>query len=309
MENEEVLADVAAEIQLSRGHVFTSVVPNGEVSFAPEDEFVIAPEEFFCPNMVNWCLLRGIFPMAVSHQKKIYFALKLHTHRCVCLLDPSVIRAPFFSGENIGELSCFNGRDIHVKKNLLTKPNDKTKCAALSCFINRENDLCDAFELICAQHGEMWLCRSLRICLYHMFLNPNDYEAKVILTAVRRFSYGGPGAQLPPDEVEEGELVACEIGFLVGDIYTSATGAFCVNGAGLLQLALTAKLMETAGCKVWDLGMGMEYKHAHLKPVEIERNRWVNLVKERKKCEVNILNKLANYKSGITVSDVLSDLK
>merc|ERR1740121_847953 len=59
------------------------------------------------------------------------------------------------------------------------------------------------------------------------------------------------------------ELVAGEIGYTCGSVYSSCTG-FCKKekypGAGTLQLVLLGRWLERCGFDCWDLGMEMSYK-------------------------------------------------
>lgn len=63
--------------------------------------------------------------------------------------------------------------------------------------------------------------------------------------------------------IASGKLAAGEIGYTVGAIYSSCSG-FALKkefaGAGTLQLAALGKLLERSGFRLWDLGMGLEYK-------------------------------------------------
>ena len=57
-------------------------------------------------------------------------------------------------------------------------------------------------------------------------------------------------------------LVAGEIGYTIGTVYTSLSG-FRDKGTsscGTLQLACTGRALQGCGYEVWDLGMGFDYK-------------------------------------------------
>jgi len=61
----------------------------------------------------------------------------------------------------------------------------------------------------------------------------------------------------------DGALVAGEFGAVCGCVYTSYSGFYTVAGAGSVQIALTAQLLQAAGFAWWDFGQGHAYKLAH----------------------------------------------
>lgn len=99
-------------------------------------------------------------------------------------------------------------------------------------------------------HGEAWLFRGLRWLLRKLF--KEGYQGtRDIQVGVHTFELW-----------EGGELVAGELGYTVGSVYTSMTGFrnAGTKGAGAVQLALTSALLEKMGYAWWDLGMVLKYK-------------------------------------------------
>jgi Leu/Phe-tRNA-protein transferase len=75
-------------------------------------------------------------------------------------------------------------------------------------------------------------------------------------------------------------LVAGEIGYAVGAVYTSMTGFYdhTVTGAGRIQLTALAGLLTRCGFELWDLGMVMDYKR-DLGAVGMPREEFVPLLR------------------------------
>lgn len=79
---------------------------------------------------------------------------------------------------------------------------------------------------------------------------------------------------------KDGKLVAGEIGYTVGSIYTSMTGFYRESGAGSIQLMLLEGLLRKQGFEIWDLGMEMEYKRNQLGANLMSRKNFVRTVRE-----------------------------
>lgn len=241
-------------------------------------EFGFCP--LFAPDLIDSCCVRGIFPMTTEISNIYLFAPKLHTTRCVVVLVPKAEKAP-------ADAPLFDDKLLGVSKHLRRAPLGATRRPCFDVFVNRTEDVADVFTLIVRQHGENWMCKRLRTCFMYMFAHQSEFRTKIIVTAVRRHAYTdaapaeaaeGASRAGAAAEVKEGELVAGEVGFLVGDVYTSATGGYCLSGAGSLQLAVLGAVLRRAGCQIWDLGMAMDYKTEKLSGVNISRKRWVSLI-------------------------------
>mmetsp|Transcript_81343 Transcript_81343/g.188953 ORF Transcript_81343/g.188953 Transcript_81343/m.188953 type:complete len:334 (+) Transcript_81343:17-1018(+) len=115
------------------------------------------------------------------------------------------------------------------------------------------------------QHGEGWLYRGLRWLLRKLF--------KEGYTGRQKIHVGVHSVELWN---AAGELVAGDLGYTVGGVYTSMTGFRTQHsqGAGEVQLVLTAALLHRMGYDWWDLGMVMKYK-ARLGARVISRDEFI----------------------------------
>jgi hypothetical protein len=215
----------------------------------------------FSPELVDHCCRLGIFPLALEVKRGVFvLAPKLHAHRAlVRLVDEPMSPIPMLED---GE-AVFDPRTCHAKGKVANK---------CEFYINRLQDVSEVFQLIHLQHGENWMCAPLRACIVHMLLRPELFETRIVVFAMR--------TKRSVDEAEV--LVACEVGFIVGDVYTSATGAYGSSGCGTVQLAALGTWLRRIGVKVWDLGMLMEYKERCLGCVLLPRNKWLQLVEKRR---------------------------
>ncbi|GET88308.1 hypothetical protein, conserved [Leishmania tarentolae] len=269
---------------------------SGELGFSP----------LFDPSLIDECCQRGIFPLAIAIDDNIFlFAPKLHMERAICALAESPAQRNSIGGFPFceGDEGIFDSVCLGVSRKLTKPPNESSHCPSFDIFINRKEDLVDVFTLIRRQHGENWLCAPLRVCLLHMFFNAMKYKTKIIITAIRRRKYSNMSLSENSSVIQEGELVACEVGYLVGDIYASATGAYCISGGGCLQLSVTGVCMRSAGCRLWDLGMMMNYKQS-LQCVSLPRKKWQKMVSARRATpNEHILSYLRDLEKGHPVSD------
>lgn len=162
---------------------------------------------------------------------------KLHTQRCI-------LRFP----------------DLHVSK--------KTRRRAKSYRLT----VCQAFGEVVSgclkQHGESsWLHAPLRDSFASLASSfapattPAVSSSTESASKSRGLGHGAASARLVSFELwRDGQLLAGEIGSVAGCSYTSFTGFYAVDGAGAVQLALTAKVLELAGFAFWDLGQEHAYK-------------------------------------------------
>jgi leucyl/phenylalanyl-tRNA--protein transferase len=104
------------------------------------------------------------------------------------------------------------------------------------------------------QHGEAWLYRGLRWLLRRVFAGGVKRDADGVNVGVHTFELWD----------SDGRLVAGDLGYTTGAVYTSMTGFRLegTNGAGSVQMVATAALLRRMGYRWWDLGMVMDYKKA-----------------------------------------------
>ncbi len=133
-------------------------------------------------------------------------------------------------------------KDLHVSKRIRKSLDSYT----LTCNNNYDN----VIEQIIAYHKypkreENWIHPSLQ----------------KTLSALHKAS-PNPNVQVWTFELwnKEGKLVAGEIGYRVGGVYTSLSGFHLENNTGKVQMILTAQWLEKQGFAFWDLGMEMPYK-------------------------------------------------
>lgn len=134
-------------------------------------------------------------------------------------------------------------RDVHISQKVRKRAKKYTMTVDAAY---------DDVMLGCIQmHGEGWLYRGLRWLLRGLFAQGYCGHCP-IKVGVHSFELWD----------EDNRLVAGDLGYTVGGVYTSMTGFRLqgTKGAGEVQLVLTAALLLKMGFAWWDLGMVMKYK-------------------------------------------------
>eukprot|EP00758_Cryptobia_borreli_P004411 Tbor_TRINITY_DN4358_c0_g1::TRINITY_DN4358_c0_g1_i1::g.7857::m.7857 len=277
---------------------FYPLVRNEADIRALPDKFPKHNELGFCPmfssNFIDVTAQVGMFPMAIDvGGDHFVFSPKCHVSRCITRIFPLSQKeaekyyATYYENKQQSEKDsncnerpevsdvtgfpcCFDYSKIMISSKL------QKKCIVRAHFnvpvtsgnnSTPASDLRGAMSMIYSQHGENWLCSQMRSCVQYMMQRPEEFRTNFIVLNVI--------------EKSTGDIIACETGYIVGDIYTSFTGAYNVSGAGSLSLAATAKMLQLLGISVWDLGMVLPYKVEALSASEMKRSKWLSFVKER----------------------------
>lgn len=135
-------------------------------------------------------------------------------------------------------------RDVHVSRQV----RKRAKQYSLTVDASYDEVMLGCIHM----HGEGWLYRGLRWLLRGLFRR--GYSGQ------RDFKVGVHSFELWD---QDGRLVAGDLGYTVGGVYTSMTGFRLqdTKGAGEVQLVLTAAFLRHMGYHWWDLGMVMKYKN------------------------------------------------
>ncbi|HOJ50077.1 MAG TPA: hypothetical protein PKW55_04630 [Spirochaetota bacterium] len=99
-----------------------------------------------------------------------------------------------------------------------------------------------------------------------------------------------------------GEIVAGDIGVVIGSRYLSMTGFYSENGSGSVLLVFLGKVLQKLGIKAWDLGMDLPYKR-DLGAKLLQKNTFLEIVEKTRNQKINF--KIDRYE----YSDFLKDIK
>ena len=205
---------------------------------------------------------------------------------CVSLrLDPEMVAGTCYhgcmpmgmelDGRQLLLIKCHEVRSVLDFANLHTSASTARRARGLSLEIDRDFRGC--LDATVSAHPDRWLVD--RLCESLVSL----HEAPLL------------GVSFHSIEVYDGgELVAGEVGYGCGAVYTSLAAFHRRSGAGSVQLASLGRILESGGFGFWDLGMDLEYKRrlgSHLLPWEEfqerfrgERDREATLAQGRWDC-------------------------
>jgi Leu/Phe-tRNA-protein transferase len=206
---------------------------------ASSREFCLTPT--FHPRLIQRAVGLGCFPMTtyLGPRGDGIHVMAIKLHRERCVVDLR-LHSP------------------HVKR------KTRKQARGLWCTLNKDENCFDrARDMLQRRHHNNWMAPMLAQSL-KCILRAKPDDMRVLVWELWS---------------EKDALVAVEIGYAAGKIYTSMTGAFdpAHSGAGSVQLAVTGAWLVQNGFFIWDFGMQMEYKQdigAHAVP----RARWLEMV-------------------------------
>ena len=149
-------------------------------------------------------------------------------------------------GEQVGEFPILLIKSHHQRcvlefANLHLSRKLKRHARGLTFAINQNFRAC--LRAIVDHHPSTWLIEPLCNAFIQLHHHP---QSNVALHSFEIYN--------------DAQLVAGEVGYSTGAIYTSLAGFHTQNGAGSVQLALLGQVLAHSGFAFWDLGMELPYK-------------------------------------------------
>jgi leucyl/phenylalanyl-tRNA--protein transferase len=148
-----------------------------------------------------------------------------------------------FTGHQVLLIKCHKQRAVHSLDELHISKSTRRRSRDLS--LRLDHDFSGCLTAVIETHPDRWLTDALCASLAELHLRP-------------RHGVRARSVEIYKDDV----LVAGEIGYSCGGVYTSMAGFYRLSGAGKVQLLCLGVLLRRAGYAFWDLGMPMEYKAA-----------------------------------------------
>lgn len=177
----------------------------------------------FDPKLIADMMTKGLFPMAEQLSDLWLPVMRHHIYKCVIPLNPNTTFTYHKS----------------IRRYARRMPD------LILCFDRDFDEVINNIEQAYKDKGT-WLAPSL-VEAYKAIFNHNDddtYQVKIHSVEV----------------YNQDKLVAGEIGFISGDIYTSLSGFHLVPNTGSIQMAALGTYLMQNGFKTWDLGMELDYK-------------------------------------------------
>jgi Leu/Phe-tRNA-protein transferase len=199
--------------------------------------------------------LRQVFPVLDEPEDLSLAAVLVEamgSEFCASLrLDPAMVAATCcygympmgfeLEGYDLLLIKCHDTRSVIDFENLHVSGSTVRRARGLVLEIDRDFDGCLAATV--AAHVDRWLVEPLCASLASLHRDPQR------------------GVRAHSVEVRaDGRLVAGEVGYTCGAVYTSLAGFHSLSGAGSVQLVCLGRILERAGFSFWDLGMDLEYK-------------------------------------------------
>ncbi len=213
-------------------------------------EFSLSPT--FHPDFLVAVVKHGAFPMTTNISRIPIMAVKLHHERCLIDLR--------FRSPHVQTKTKKHANRYHFAINADDKAFDR------------------AVAMIQRKHPSNWMSgmlveglkkvnsEEMRMVVWEVTERKKENLKKVSIVFVCFKVFN-----------RDNLLVAVEIGYCHGKIYTSMTGAFEEDGAGSVQLATTAGWLLSNNFLVWDFGMHMGYKQ-DLGAITVPRTVWLEFV-------------------------------